>query len=333
MSIQSLGQFMALTQLTRKFYPICYSWPAGTLPTYFDASRLAASQKNRENFLLMLRSLSDAGIRQVHFMTHSMGVQCLLAMFENKDVNDPNSRSDVSLMFQQDPAFDDGTDLEGKGEQLMVCKNIVLINSDFHLQAFIDRAFLSIRRVCSNITVMGDCQDGALRASRWVHSAAVKMGKEYSTLLQSNEMLQNSSRKFPNFKYHSLGFEIHLLHSLGGKDDGGDEYAPLDTLLATEKVENSDRRKNALLFKHASRTFSASDETEKQWLDLDVIDTTSLDSNMAGIRHGGFNMNTNIINDLSELFLEGNRASGRSSLLQREGNTYTYSTAPSHVTM
>merc|ERR1711957_1158281 len=118
-------------------------------------------------------------------MSHSMGAQNLLAMFENKDDSDIHSRSDVSLMFQQDHAFDVGTELEGNDKQLMVCKNIILMNPDFNLEAFVDRAFLSIRRVCQNITMMGDRNDFALRASKILNFTLNKWGREHSHLLQS----------------------------------------------------------------------------------------------------------------------------------------------------
>jgi len=92
---------------------------------------------------------------------------------------------------------------------------------------------------------------------------------------------------------------------------------------------------NALLFDSEAPIQATPGESdiEKQWLDIDVIDTTSLDTNIAGVRHGGFSVNPIMIKDLKELIVDGDRARLRSSLLKREGNIHTYSHAPAHVTL
>jgi len=69
------------------------------------------------------------------------------------------------------------------------------------------------------------------------------------------------------------------------------------------------------------------------YLDVDVIDTTQLDTNIKDLRHSGFNVNPILLNDLEELILTGRRAAHRSSLLFREGNIYSYCHAQSFVTM
>lgn len=63
------------------------------------------------------------------------------------------------------------------------------------------------------------------------------------------------------------------------------------------------------------------------------MDVTSLDTNIAGIRHGGFNLNAILLRDLEELIRFGRRASKRSNLIYREGNMYSYCHAPAYVAM
>lgn len=322
-AVCSFGQFMAMTQLTSYVFPIVYAWPSGTVFSYRDASFISASQKNKDNFHKLLCSLSEAGVQTIHLMSHSMGSQNLLAMFENKDDNDLHSRSDSSLMFQQDSTFGDEIEVEGEGKQLMVCKNIVLMNPDFPLKAFVDRAFFSIRRICDNITITGDREDVALRfGSKVINGLCNRMGRKQSHLLTSNTDLKSYSKKL---EYLSAGYDIHLLHFPG------------KVLPTTESGETNlpPSIKNALIFQNIPPTLSVAGEklTEKKWLDIDVIDTTSLDTNMKGIRHSGFNTNPIILKDLAELILEGKRASKRSSLLQREGNMFTYSHTPSFIAM
>jgi hypothetical protein len=90
-----------------------------------------------------------------------------------------------------------------------------------------------------------------------------------------------------------------------------------------------------LLFKRVPRIILSSDEQprEHKWLDVDVIDTTQLDTNIKDLRHSGFNVNPILLNDLEELIVTGCRAVNRSTLLFREGNIYSYCHAPSFVTM
>ena len=63
--------------------------------SYRYASRAAASEQNIKNFGLLLDGIYKAGIRAVHIMTHSLGVQSLMNAFQNKD----GRRSDVSRRF------------------------------------------------------------------------------------------------------------------------------------------------------------------------------------------------------------------------------------------
>jgi len=328
-SLEAFGQFLAMTKLTRHIYPIMYAWPTATLLSYRNASTISATQKNKDKFYLMLRSLSKAGIRNVHLMSHSMGAQSLLAMFENEDDKDLNSRSHTSLMFQAVPGFGDDTELEREGQQLMVCKNIILMNPDFSLEAFVDRAFLSIRRVCENITVLGDCGDVALKGSKLINGICNRIGRKQSHLLESNKLLKSYSKQF---KYLSLGYDISLIYIPIAEEIIAEDNEPLSLVESGNKNLPTN---SALLFQSVRPFLFASNRNviEKQWLDVDVIDTTSLDTNIAGVRHCSFNMNSIILKDLAELILEGDRASRRSSLLQREGNMYTYCHAPSHVAM
>jgi hypothetical protein len=66
---------------------------------------------------------------------------------------------------------------------------------------------------------------------------------------------------------------------------------------------------------------------------MDVIDTTGLDTNIAGIRHQAFNLNPILFKDLEELISTGRRAAKRSALLHRDGNMFSYCHAPSYVVM
>ena len=69
-ALEALGQFIAMTRLDSRVYPIIFGWPCGQRVTYHSASRLSATQKNRDNLVALVKGLQAAGVRNVHFMTH-----------------------------------------------------------------------------------------------------------------------------------------------------------------------------------------------------------------------------------------------------------------------
>ncbi|KAG0370445.1 hypothetical protein BGZ54_006338 [Gamsiella multidivaricata] len=76
-------------------------------------------------------------------------------------------------------------------------------------------------------------------------------------------------------------------------------------------------------------------------LDVDVIDTTSLDVNIHSIRHNFFNLNRMLVDDLYDVVVLGRRASEREGRLssrwtfseegEENGEVYTFLCAPSYV--
>jgi hypothetical protein len=69
----------------------------------------------------------------------------------------------------------------------------------------------------------------------------------------------------------------------------------------------------------------------KKWLDLDAIDTSSMETNVHQLRHAYFDLNKILVEDLHELIVTGKRAAERSLLLHREGNIFSFCQAPACV--
>ncbi|RKO91677.1 hypothetical protein BDK51DRAFT_47769 [Blyttiomyces helicus] len=70
----------------------------------------------------------------------------------------------------------------------------------------------------------------------------------------------------------------------------------------------------------------------RQWLDLDVVDTTTLQVNVHNLRHSYFNLNRLLVDDLLDLIVTGRRAHARRHrLIRSEGNRFAFLTAPSYV--
>jgi hypothetical protein len=320
---KTLGQFLAMTRVTDNVIPILFAWPGGQTFTYRYAAEMAASKRNQELLHELLEGLAAEGIRYVHFMSHSMGVQALLNALAD---DDDGNRSPTSQLFQLDPSFG-GTQRERCiDSSLMMCKSVTMLNPDYPLKVFIDRAFLSIRRLCSQITVIGDRNDGALFYSQLTNGLFAYWGHEQPKLLQSARLECRSETQRRKFRYRRVvGKDIKSLYFRLKRDASGNIEEPVDV----------DKR---LLFqgRHPSVVL-ASCESHRQrqghWLDLDVIDTAQLEANIKGLRHSGFNLNPILLKDLEELILTGRRASERSALLFREGNIFSYCHVPSHVSL
>ena len=319
-SLETLGQFMAMTKVTNHVHPIIFGWPNGQVPTYLHASAISHSERNKENLLQLIRGLASAGIRHVHFLSHSMGVQTMLGGFEDKA---DGSRSDISQCFRLNHAFVDDNDTDD--DKLMICKSVTMVNPDFPIEAFVDHAYLTLRRICNHITVVGDRQDQALYYSQITNGAFKIFGYAQPKILNKDGKEREETEKCGFRPQIVVGRDIESIYLPDPKVDSKDVDEEKASLIADDR----------LLFKGAPAIILCEDGQvqEHLWLDVDVIDTTQLDTNIKDLRHSGFNVNPILLNDLEELIVTGRRASSRSTLLFRDGNIYSYCHAPSFVTM
>ncbi|KAG7357072.1 alpha/beta fold family hydrolase [Nitzschia inconspicua] len=313
-ALENFGQLIAMTKLDSHVHPILYNWPCGQVLTYHSASRASLSDRNLENFCKFLKGLQHAGVKNVHLMSHSMGVQTLVgSMVDKLD----GSRSECSMCFHLAADCDDvkpdeasSADSKVDEESLLLCRTITLLNPDFPLVPFQEHAFRSIRRICKTVTVVGDKNDGALFFSQTVNGLAVRYGYR-----QPYELLPNDGNKKSLKELLTVGKCI-------------------DSLYFSEDV--AERRgvvgHDYLRFRENAPILLREEAHGKLWMDLDVIDTTGLDTNIADIRHSAYNLNPSLLRDLEELVSTGKRAIDR-SLLYREGNVFSYCNAPSFVSM
>jgi len=251
-----------------------------------------------------------------------MGVQTLLGSFQDEL---DGSRSAISKCFRLQHDFASGDDADD--DTLMICKSITMINPDFPIEAFVDHAYLSIRRICNHVTVVGDRQDQALYYSQVMNGSFKFLGCSQPRILNKDGKESDTTKREGFHPQNVVGRDLESLclpdpREEMSKEDGDEEKA---SLLVDDR----------LLFKGAPAIILSSEGQvqEKLWLDVDVIDTTQLDTNFNDLRHSGFNVNPILLNDIEEIIVTGRRATNRSTLLFREGNIYSYCHAPSFVTM
>ena len=304
-SSAAFGQLLAMTELSKYVYPILFCWPNGTILKYRKSSKLARSKKNVESFVSLLKDLQKSGIQNVHLLSHSMGAQAMLQGFNSEE---DGTRSEVSRCFKLVENFNPGQKLYKK----LICKSITLMNPDYPLCAFLDETFHSIRKVCGNITLIGDRTDQALMYSQYVNGIA-------------NRYRFQAPQVFDGKVYEKNHSCIPTQQVIG---------RTVDKLCLTQDNEKSGLFKQiSIRSKEKSSPFTHKNEaiSDVLWLDLDVIDTTSLDTNIKGIHHSAFNANPILSHDLEEIIVSGERAVKRSGLMHRHGNIFSYCHAPSHV--
>lgn len=295
-SAETLGQMVAMTNLSRHVYPVLFSWPGGQIPSYRHASFISATENNRGYFLQMLRGLQQEGIQNIHIVTHSLGVQTLMGAFDFD-----GSSNNVSDCFRSAPAFADTSSSAAELGKL-VCRTITMLNPDFPVLAFREHGFKSIRRICRCITVVGDKKDQALWWSGVINGACNALKCDPPTVLDSVARRQETGFNFQQ----PIGRDIESLYIDGGLSD--DSVAHDVPLHSTKKNSGN-----------------------IAWLDLDVIDTTGLDTNVNDLRHAAFSVNSILLRDIEELVVTGKRARDRTTLLHKGGNVYEYCHAPSFV--
>jgi len=292
-SIEAFGQLLAMTNVSQHVYPIIYQWPGGQVPTYRHATWASASKQNRKNVLQLIRGLQKEGIRDIHFMSHSLGVQTLLAIFEESSIGDGNSTkpSEISKCFRA--ATVSSNESSSWYIDKLVCRSITMLNADFPVGAFVEKSFKTIRKICPLITLIGDRTDQALFYSQLINGFCNYAGYDVPSVLDSK------------LRGEQEGF---CLQKVIGRD--------LDSLY---------------IRKDDDFTNNESSDDGKQYLDLDIIDSTLLETNINGLRHSGFSVNAILLRDLEDIIVTGRRANDRPSLLHRNGNLFEYCYAPSHV--
>ena len=301
-SLEVFGQLCAMTNLSQRVYPIIYQWPGGQVPTYRWAEHASATKDNRKGVFDLLCGLEAEGIQNVHFVTHSLGVQSMMAAFEDSSDGSPSPVSECFRSVNNPDLF--SSFIEG---DKLVLKSITMLNADFPVNAFVEHGFRSIRRKTSIITLVGDRADFALFVSELINGGCNFFGSEQPSVLDSQ------------IRKEQTGF--HYQTAIG---------RAIDKLYFAPHFEPENDGVN-LIFQGIPSVGSKKDEHPGSWLDLDVIDTTTLDTNVNNLRHAAFSVNTVLLRDIEEIIVTGRRAAKRTSLLHKEGNVFEYCQAPSFV--
>lgn len=182
-ALKRLGQLLALGRFPAHIKPVIFSWPTGTIASYFHALRSAASPQLGEDLRACLRSIRDSGVRDVHVLTHSMGAAVFTHALEQiaaefQSVEDDGTRRHEGGRGRDSRAFappwsrlfaSEDVEAARDNSQLLRLVTVTMANPEVFEDHFWAQSFPLLCRICRHVTLYGDEDDGALFWSEFVN--------------------------------------------------------------------------------------------------------------------------------------------------------------------
>ncbi|XP_954926.1 uncharacterized protein TA03480 [Theileria annulata] len=176
---------------------------------------------------------------------------------------------------------------------------VTFLNPFYPVQDFIQNDYPRLKLYCSHITIYSDINDKALKIAELI-TGKKRLGRCVNDLYTLEEPVDSSLEKRCTLGSIMLPFTLEEVKTLKKNKKHNRE------IIETRK--------------------------KKHWLDVDVIDTTCLGSNVHALRHSYWFLNREVIEDLRDLIVNRKRAQDRTSRLDRSlGNTWVYRVAPSNL--
>lgn len=242
--------------------------------------------------------------------------------------------------------------------------SIILINPDYPMEKFRSYDYFVIRGYCDHIVMYVNNMDQCLYVSEF-YNRERSLGRSIFEMCTSpkvmSEMLKKEfveepftiydgyykSAKKPDDKNHRVVVLDQISEvstpSDGNTPDTKDKLCKFDSegLEPTRDKKKSKfsaryslgkytRTKNIFWTSKISSTID--DEGMDLWLDLDVVDTSMIDTNVDFFKHSFYQVKREIMDDIREVIIMHTRAFQRQSRLdRRRGNVYVFRVAPRDV--
>jgi len=318
------GQLLCLADLPPHLKAFMFSWPGGRGLTYYTAINTAKAPRNQTDFARFFASIIDAGVREIHILCHSVGAQVLfsalhlIAPMLQTCHEQAASRSAIS-----------GGALPPKA-RLATC---LIMSPDYPLEKFVTADYPILRKLCSNICLYCDTSDQALMYSETFNREKA-LGKNPFELVKPERPRDDHRASRSTLQQEDSG---HTPSQRVSRASITDPFAagPRGVLswvaslgeYMGESVPQMFRLSTAIETDLSSRV-----NQQGVPLDMDVIDTSWMDSNVQELRHNYFNVNRYMIDDIRELISTKRRAHLRTGrLTHRRGNVWSFLSAPKHI--
>ncbi len=299
-SHQQLAQFLNLSRLGPHVKPFIFSWPSGSGFVSFPQTVKFASDDEKLHKCLakFFESIAASGIRNIHVCAHSMGSRLFCSAFPEVKKHLVKPQSGASSPQLASEELS-SVPLEG----LLELTTVTLLHPEHALYTFIERDYDELHAYCKTITMYMDRSDGALKLAEFVNNGP-ELGMHPYALVQSARQRQEANLRGTHG--HMASLKIGLGHRLRGYDD--------------------------------PEELSLSPSGANPALDIDVIDTSWMDTNTQGPRHSYFHVNRWLIDDLAEVITTRKRAASRPHRLVKldvegktRGNVWAFLAAPSWI--
>jgi pimeloyl-ACP methyl ester carboxylesterase len=296
-AVERFGQLVTLGDLPAHIKPIVFNWPGGNIFSYFKALELVQQEQVQNDLNALIRLLGEAGVKHIHILAHSMGARLVL--------NCVKTWSGVFKLRGIQAADDPTNNVDGR--ILPHLASLTLLNPEAELTEFIRSQYPALRTYTNLVTIYGNDRDIALRSCELLASKDYILGCNVQKLYTTHDVPSNDDEE--HVSLHDLSREngptpskCGIFHCPPGVSHERDDYV---STIAT---------------------------SQRQWCDLDVVDTTWLEVNVHATRHSYFNINKLVVDDIMDLIVHRRRAKNRGHrLLCIEGNVFSFLSAPPYV--
>eukprot|EP01025_Chloroclados_australasicus_P024555 TRINITY_DN2460_c0_g3_i1.p1 TRINITY_DN2460_c0_g3~~TRINITY_DN2460_c0_g3_i1.p1 ORF type:complete len:712 (-),score=22.69 TRINITY_DN2460_c0_g3_i1:274-2214(-) len=292
------GQFLALCNLPPNVKPIIFSWNALRDFAYIPAINQGTdAPQTTRSFLQLLRALQKEGYERIHILAHSMGIRVMMAALPYLETILGIEQGGYRVgMVKTDYS---GLFFESEIVQPLniIFETVTLLNPDYSLDDFVNGLGQRLCRLCPIVTIYGNQQDNAL-----IYAAMAVGLFKFLHNIERQALPSKSTKKLENNFFQSYN---------------GQQREPKHNWIW-----------DPMLGKHITWVI---DPSAGQHLDVDIIDTTFIQTNVHSMKHMYFNLNGDILADLRELITQKKRAVHRVKLEQVGETIFRFRVAPPYV--
>ncbi|KAF9897757.1 hypothetical protein BX616_005041, partial [Lobosporangium transversale] len=301
--IGRLGQLLSLGEFPPYIKPFVFNWPSSTTLGYFTANAVGCSDVVAKDLRQFIEDLREAGFRRVHILAHSMGARIVLSALRKGYFDGVVAEREVVAV--EEPSLESA---HGGSKTALHARASVRYRDTMSGRSF------KTTRSSTQQAAISDSFSNSDDPTTPIQLATF-------TLLNPDADLEI----FLEEDYWTLSKYCPHITLYADAHDGALFWSELLT-----RQKSLGRHPRTLVYGPTGEV-----------LDVDVIDTTSLDVNIHSIRHNFFNLNRMLVDDLYDVVVLGRRARERAGRLSsrwtfsdsglEDGEVYTFLCAPSYV--
>ncbi|ORM40829.1 uncharacterized protein BXIN_2241 [Babesia sp. Xinjiang] len=341
--------------------------PLGAI-AYPKAKNISQHPGLEESFCELLSELLGMGITHLHIIAHSCGARVFFKVFRaaiRKGLVTPILGKDRRTQSAVDDGAKSQNDISVGSIRM---DTLLLLNPDFPMEQFRDNDYFVVRSYCDHIVMYADTRDHCLFISQLYNSES-SLGMSVFSMCTTPELLDDV---IPVLEASGLGLSFDDSDGVTGLSYvsrytmykakitmprqshlvGGSFAIDMSTGQVSSKVKRDTMHNSIISPTPANAAFSVSPqssdgvdsyrlprlsedlgvENRHLWLDMDVIDTTMIDTNVDFLKHSLYQMKREIMDDMREVILMKIRADQRQTRLdRRRGNVFVFRVAPAAV--